>query len=663
MTPRVAHRLVVAAVVFSALAWVVAATGDLSEAVNPYIIPNTAFFVTGALVVWRRPDHPIGWLLLSFGPLEAIGAAMLSLATAATATVAAWLQAVSAATQTVATLFIPLLMLLFPDGRLPSPRWRPVLAVELALLVVLPIAALLTGNILAGTDATTVGPLGPSGTRIGAVLGQVVYLMPLVLIAGVVGLFSRYRRADGIERQQLKVLLAAGIAFLVAAITMPFTPLTAEGSMGDLIIAGCLVVLPVATGVALLRYRLWDVDLVLSRGVVVVLLAALVTAVYAVVVLGIGRMVQRGTDDLVLQVVATALVAVAFAPAREQANKVANRLVFGRRATPFEVLAEVTDRMAGSVADDEVLDRVAALLAAGTGASTATVWLRTDGELQVAAAWPAGRDVSAPVALEGDRLPPLPDAEVAEAVFDSGELVGALTLTTSRAEGLTPAERRVLDDMVASVALLLRRVRLDAALAARIDELRASRQRLVTAQDAARRHLERDLHDGAQQQLVAVKVRLGIAKSLAAKEGDEALVERLDALVAQTDEAVDELRAIAHGIYPPLLAAEGLPAAFKALARRQPVPVEVDAEDVGRHPEQVEAAAYFALAHVLEQAVAQTATEVGVMLREADRQLELCVTGVRAETAPLLDRIDAAGGAITQDDDTVTVRLPAGVPA
>ena len=665
MTLPAARRVVVAALVFAAVAWALTAMWNLDTALNPYVVPNTAFFLTGALVAWRRPNNPLAWLLLAFGPLDALGAALIAGSTVAEGSAATWARALSGASQTFATMLIPLLLLLFPDGGLPSRRWRPVLALAVALLVVMPVAALLTGEILAGSTDPAGGPLGVAASRVGAVMGRTLYLLPLLMVAAGVSLVVRRRRASGVERQQLKVLLAAGTAFLLIAITMPFTPVTGGGSTGDVIIATCLVVLPVAIGVALLRYRLWDVDLVLSRSLVVLLLTALVTAVYATVVVGGGRLVQRGTDDLTLQVLATALIAVAFAPAREVATRVANRLVFGRRATPYEVLEQLTDQMGGSVAESEALDRVAALLAAGTGAQRTTVWLRTKGDLRAVAVWPADRSAPPPLAVTAERLPAFEPGEVVYPVRDGDELLGALTLATARDEGLTAVERRVVEDMVSSVGILLRRVRLDAELTARVAELRASRQRLVTAQDGARRHLERDLHDGAQQQLVAVKVRLGIARSLAVREGDEQLAERLAVLAAQTDDAVDELRAIAHGIYPPLLAAEGLPAAFTALARRQPVPVTISADGIGRHPENVEATAYFAMARLLDRAVAQGVQAVDVEVREADGALHVDVRtpGVAPDIGALVDRVDAAGGAVAVVGETVTIRLPAGVAA
>jgi signal transduction histidine kinase len=200
---------------------------------------------------------------------------------------------------------------------------------------------------------------------------------------------------------------------------------------------------------------------------------------------------------------------------------------------------------------------------------------------------------------------------------------GALRITSSPREPLTPAGERLVRDVAAQAGLVLRNVAL-------IEDLRASRQRLVAAADEARRRLERNLHDGAQQQLVALRITLGLARQVARSSPQEA-----DDLLAQTEreaqDALEELRDLARGIYPPLLVDKGLVAALQAQARKVPVPVEVVAGDIGRLPQEIEAAAYFcaleALQNIAKYAQASGAT-IEVLLRNGCLELDITDDGV-----------------------------------
>jgi signal transduction histidine kinase len=228
---------------------------------------------------------------------------------------------------------------------------------------------------------------------------------------------------------------------------------------------------------------------------------------------GVGTLIgSGGQPNLVLSIVATAIVAVAFQPVRERLQKVANRLVYGKRATPYEVLSQFSERVAESYAADDVLPRMARVLADGTDAARADVWLRAGGMLRQAASWPPESGVAEPARVVGDSLPGMPEADRIVEVRHQGELLGALTVSKRPGESLTPVEEKLLDDLASQAGLVLKNVGLTAELLARLDDLRASRQRLVAAQDEERRRLERNLHDGAQQNLVAIKVKLGLAE-------------------------------------------------------------------------------------------------------------------------------------------------------
>ncbi|MGH2654330.1 MAG: histidine kinase [Actinomycetota bacterium] len=341
--------------------------------------------------------------------------------------------------------------------------------------------------------------------------------------------------------------------------------------------------LPAGLGIAILRHRLYDIDVVINRTVLFGLLAAFITAVYVGIVIGIGSLVG-GRGNLFLSIVATAVVAVAFQPIRSRAGHFANRLVYGKRATPYEVLSTFSDHLGEAYSTEDILPRIARMVGEATGAERARVWVRVGGELRSAAAWPDGGDASAPLAVKGAELPTFPGEERPYPVRHQGELLGALSVETSRREPLNPTQEKLVTDLAGQVGLILRNVRL-------IEELRASRQRLAAAQDEERRRLERNIHDGAQQQLVALAVKIRLARTMTGRDVEKAQ-SLLEELQGETQDALENLRDLARGIYPPLLADKGLAAALEAQARKAPFPVRVEPNGIGRYPAEAEATAY-----------------------------------------------------------------------
>jgi signal transduction histidine kinase len=249
------------------------------------------------------------------------------------------------------------------------------------------------------------------------------------------------------------------------------------------------------------------------------------------------------------------------------------------------------------------------------------------------------------------------DTDRAIEVRHQGELLGALTVTKRKGESLTPVEEKLLTDLAGQAGLVLKNVGLTAELLARLEDLRASRQRLVAAQDDERRRLERNLHDGAQQNLVALKVKLGLAELLAEKDPARAK-QTLAELKVETDEALETLRDLARGIYPPLLADKGLVAALESQARKATLPVQVDADGVGRYPQEVEAAVYFccleALQNVQKYAAAQLAvvkldgsgSELSFEVTDDGRGFDDASVKRGAGLTNMTDRVDALGGSL-----------------
>ena len=620
-----------------------------------WLVSLVAFALVGALIAARRPENPIGWIFC---------AAALSLTIAAFATrwseyavekhpgtlplghTMTWLAAWSW-TPGILLLFT-FLLLLFPDGHLPSRRWRPVAWLAGIAIVggtlpfaitAWPLSDSLLSNI--GDDAPAAAPtslkvaynIQVAGILIGFVVGLVCAL----------SLILRIRRASGDQREQLKwFAFAATILVVSIIITSPL--------LGAPTIVATLSfpLLPIAAAVAILKYHLYDIDVIINKTVVVGTLVAFATTVYLAVVVGIGTLIGR-TNNVVLSILATAIVALAFQPLRARARRFADRLVYGKRSTPYEVLSEFSDRVGGSFATDDVLPRAAQLLGQGTGATHASVWLRVGDELSLAAVWPGGEEMGRTLALVHGELPPMADVSLSVPVRHRGELLGALTVTKPANEPLTPAERELVADLAAQAGLVLRNVAL-------IEELRASRQRLVRAQDEERRRLERNLHDGAQQQLVALAVKVRLAQALVGEDDDRAR-EMLDDVQADSQSALEELRDLARGIYPPLLADQGLAAALDAQARKSPLPVSIDPDGPGRYSQDVESAVYFcvleALNNVAKYAEASRVT-VHLSDREGTLRFEVVDDGRGFESSSsygtglrgMADRMDAVGGTL-----------------
>jgi signal transduction histidine kinase len=525
-----------------------------------------------------------------------------------------------------AITLLPLLFLLFPTGHLPSPRWRWVFRAWAVSAVLFIAGFMLTpGPLDVGNSDHASNPLGVGFASVLGLLGA-VGLMAATL-ASIASLFVRWRHAAGEERQQLRLLtFVAAVGFMGFWLSGVPGPVSSVGwTVFQLTL---LVGLPAAITIAILKYRLYDIDIVIRKTVVFGILAAFITVVYVAVVQGLGSLFD---DTLVLRISATALVAVAFQPVRERANRLANRLVYGQRATPYEVLARFGERVGETYASEDVLPRIARVIAEGTAAARADVWLRLGNSLTLATSWPAtGAEAALP--MNRDELPDVEGDRVAP-VRHQGELLGAIAVTKPANEPLAPAEAELLDRLSEQAGLVLANARLTADLEARLAQiarqaadLRASRQRIVAAQDEERRRLERNIHDGAQQHLVALAVKLRLAKGLLMKDPEQGR-RMLGELGREIDAALDTLRSLALGIYPPLLEEQGIAAAIAAQYVRGSLPVRMETDGIGRYPIELEAAVYFCTLEALQNAAKYAhASEITIAFRERDGALEFSVT-------------------------------------
>jgi signal transduction histidine kinase len=635
-----------------------------------------AMGAVGAVIVRQHHRNAVGWILLAVAACAGLAffageyghhAVVVDPGSLPGAAWAWWL----ADFMWIGILAFPttFLLLLFPDGRVPSPRWRPFLWTLTAFVGVVVVVFALDPTSYAGGLISN--PIGVEALRpVARFLDGPGYLILVALaVISATSLVLRYRRADRSQRQQIKwFLFAVSLLVLYFLLDAALTTLGVEGGfwVENVLPALAFASLPVGLAIAILKHGLYDIDVVINRTVLFGLLAAFITAVYVGIVVGVGTLVgQRG--NLLLSIVATALIALAFQPIRLRARHFANRLVYGKRAQPYELLSEFSERLAGSYSTDDVLPRMARLVAEGTGATKARVWLRVGAELRVVASWPSSNGLPPPTRIVGDELPDFPGKERAYAVRHQGELLGALTVSIPARESLGPTQERLLTDVSAQAGLILRNVRL-------IEELRASRQRLVTAQDEERRRLERNIHDGAQQQLVALAVKLRLARTMAAKDVERAQ-SLLGELQGETQDALENLRDLARGIYPPLLADQGLAAALQAQARKVPFPVEVQPNGVARYSADAEATAYFCVLEALQNAAKYAdPSQAIVRLGEEDGRLVFSVSddgsGFDVEATAkgsglqnMADRVDALGGSIEVASSpgrgtTITGRIP-----
>jgi len=623
----------------------------------PAIIAFALFGLVGALIVSREPGNRIGGLLL-YGS----GATALSFVAGEFVTYQVGRGVIDGPLIVVAGLvsdvgwligIIPVLIflpLLFPDGHLPSRRWIPFAWFAVGLLAFLFIGLVFATSTISGSSesVTIRNPLYISAIDRFEIPDVVISVVLLGILIGSVGsLVVRFRRSRGDERQQIKwVALSVGLLIFSFVLSEVLLQLGIETDFIDSVISGvAFVSIPVSIGIAVLRYRLYELDVVVKKALVAGALVVFVVAVYGALVWVFGA-VASGRESSASLFVIQLLLGLAFRPVARFARRIADRFVYGRRATPYEVLTEFSERIGDAYATEDVLGRMAQILGEATGAERARIWLVVGGRLVPEAAWPRTAGLGEALAVRGDRV--IVPGETAVEVREAGELLGALSAAVPANDPMTPAKERLIHDLASQAGLVLRNVSL-------VEELRAAHRRLVTAQDQERRRLERNIHDGAQQQLVALSVKTRLARDLTPRDPGKA-AEMLTQIDGEIKTALDDLRDLARGIYPPLLADKGLEAALDAQARRSAVPVSVQAGGIGRYPPEVEAAVYFscleALQNVAKYAQASSATvtiaqsngDLTFEVEDDGRGFDTASTGFGTGLQGIADRLSALHG-------------------
>lgn len=620
-----------------------------------------ALATVGAIVASRIPGNPLGWLYCTAAILTLTQEVLTEYSRYVSYTkpgilpggvvtmwVANWVWAPGF------SLVLVFSFLLFPDGRLPSRRWHPATWCSAAIVVFVTIAAAMYTE--GYTDS--VGRPVPNPYAIPALAGffntafsvaEILLLLPIVV--ALASLVTRFRRSRGEEREQIKWLLWSA-ALIAVFFALPLHQ--GESEVANAISGVLITLIPISAGIAIMKYRLYDIDIVINKTVVYGALAGFITVVYVAIVVVLGRAIGS-SNNVALSIAATAAVAIAFQPVRGRVQRFANRLVYGKRATPYEVMADFSHRVAGTLSVEQVLPEMAEAAARGVGASRGRIrlFLPNGGERVVD--WP----------IDGETQG---GSSRAIEVLYQGAPVGEISVTKPPGDTITPGEDALLSDLAAQAGLALHNVRLTDELELRLQELagqsaalQVSRQRLVTARDAQRRGLERDIREGPQRQLLEIGRRLVTAAELVDRDAEEA-EGILDRLGEQATTTLDELRDLARGIFPPLLVDKGVVAALEAHIRKVGANARVQAE-AGfaklRFAAEVEACVYFCCVQAVQNVIRhaenapstiELALEAGILtfsVRDEGLGFE---TGSRPGGMGMQimqDRIDALEGALT----------------
>jgi signal transduction histidine kinase len=551
------------------------AFGVASQPTQRYLysaVPAVTFTLLGGILTARRPRNPVSWLFVAIGlshALEALGARFVSFRPLGW--VSQWIFVFSLG-------LLPFTLLLFPDGRLASRRWRPVAWVAAAGLVIaaggLSAAAWEVPSLGIDRDALLV-------TR-PAVMAEVgLFGMVLVLTstaAAILSLVVRWRRAGGDTRQQLKWLAAGAVLLLVSCVldAVFFVP-------GVWAVSATAV--PAVAAVAILKYRLYDIDLFLNRSLVYVTLTVLIVGGYTGIVRVLSG-VLTAQIHVAPELVATGLLAVVFQPVREWVQRGANRLLYGDRYDPYAVVSRL-GRNLEAVDPAAVLPQVAETVAEALHLPYVGIEL-TDGEdARVVASH--GRRVIAAEALP---------------MTYQGQVVGRLLVSPrSATQGFTAEERGLLEDLARHAGVAAHAVRLTA-------DLQRSRQRLVRSQEEERRRLRRDLHDGLGPAMAGMTMQIGAARALLRIDADR-VDDALGRLETDLEMCMVEVRRLVDDLRPPTLDQLGLVAAihertsaFDTGKGGSGLAVEVSApDDLGELPAAVEVAAYRIVTEAVTNAV------------------------------------------------------------
>lgn len=549
-----AGGMAIAGLVLSIVAFV-ASDGGVHMAPHQVFEPliTLSFSTVGALIVSRLPRNPIGWMIAALGFLSALDLlalgyrlyndAVIPFGSLPGTGLATWLDD----WLWLVPLTIPytFLVLLFPDGRLLSPRWRPV-----AWACGVGAVALFTGSIPPLMDALGIRSGDGSSTLVD-VTRAVASAGGILVFAGAIGsltsLIVRFRRSRGVLRDQLKWLVYAISLSLftmvlgnAAAVILPgHDPL--QLSINSISLAILMII--VGIGIAIVRDHLYDIDLIINRTLVYSVLTALIIGFYIIAVGSLGSLFQaRGA--LGISLLATGVVAVGFQPVRDLLQRGINRLMYGERDDPFAVVSRLGERLEGAFAPDAMLGTLVNTIAQSLKLPYVAIGLGSPADSRIAAS--VGQPMTDPEQF---------------LLTSQREVVGQL-LVGPRAVGekFNPAERALLANIARQAGAAVHAVQLTV-------DLQRSRAQLVTAREEERRRLRRDLHDGLGPTLAAIHLQAGAVRRLIRSEPETAET-MVDELKGELKALVEDIRRLAYDLRPPALDELGLVGAVQSLSAR-----------------------------------------------------------------------------------------------
>ncbi|HUR09464.1 MAG TPA: histidine kinase [Nonomuraea sp.] len=571
-----------AAEVAVGVAGAVVADMNFQAAVDTFIVTNGAIGLSlacaGVLLAWKRPRNVVGWLMLAAAVTQAGTAAGAGLWAAGTAY--SWPEGVLRTLVTFAmyswpwsiALCLPLILLVFPDGRPPSTRW--------AWLVYVTVLTAPLFVLEMGASPSGLAP-GPAGTGYLTLpfhddlqaLWTVTEIRGVVLIlAALAGLVVRYRRGGEQERRQLLWLLFA--VLLVAGVMLVWGVF----QTGPVLILLAIPLIPIAIAVAILRHGLLDIRLVISRAVLYGLLTAGVVGAYALLVAVLGN---AGLGD---PAIATVLIAVAFNPVRVWLQRVVDRLLYGDRADPARALSRIGNRLV------DPAPGLAGVVAALCEVLRLPFAALRSGDMERAAYGTApGLLHTVPLMYEGGRV---------------GELIIGLR---PGEKAVASADTRVLELLAVPLAMAVHATSLSA-------ELQRNRERIVVAREDERRRLRRDLHDGLGPTLTGVVYRADAAGNVITEDPARAK-ELIRTLRSELTAAIADIRRLVYGLRPPALDELGLVGALRHQAEQMSLTVGIHApDDLSALPAAVEVAAY----RIVAEALANVARHAGASSAQVD---------------------------------------------
>lgn len=603
-----------------------------------YAFNAVALAGAGGLIVSRYPGHVIGWLFLADALFTALAADLAQgwgLRAAEHGWPAGPFAEWVALWSWIASPALILTFVLFPDGHLIRRGWAVLVWANLAgVALLLPGWALSPdiGNLFIGDR----NPYAVDSPLIGVLqaVGMPLFLGSTAL--AIVPLVQRYHRSVGVERLQMRwfvfsstcALVILPVVALLWSVVPAVRPLTALA----------LLAVPVGAAIGILRYRLYDIDVVISRTLTYSALSVMLAGTYAATVVVVGAAVGHGSAWSTAG--ATLAVAALFGPLRRRVQDAVDRRFNRARHDALQHMAEFLDDLREGRAEPEDVEGV---LREALGVEDLHLRLNLP-------------DVDLAVDVAGEPVVDDPDdGRRRWPVRHAGTTLGTV---------VAPAELAERGSLIAKVleagALAVEIARLRVGLRRQLEEVEASRARIVAAGDEERRRIERDLHDGAQQRLVSIGLALRHAQHMLGPGVDLEVDRTLDDAVAEITVAIDELRELASGLRPATLDS-GLGAALRELARRAPLPVEVVANGE-RYTADVETAAYFTACEGLTNAVKHArATKVTLRAIHEDSRLVVAVVddGVGGAVAHegsglagLADRVVARGGTLRIDSGT-----------